>query len=262
MDSLNGKTFLITGVSNRKSVATSVAKVLMDHKADVVFIVQKEEQKTRMEKIFPDSSFYICDVENEEELVRVSSQINKSWQLSGLLHSIAFANYGETPVPFIETKTVDLLQAFHISCISLIRLCHLLRPSFLDDAAVATVSIADTKVESYGYMAPVKAALESTVALLAQSFARFSKIRVNAVCSGPLKTSASAGIPGYMENYLYAEELTLRKKALKTSEVAHTIAFLLSPWSSGINGTGILVDAGMSCNYFNKKLVQGYMDRL
>ena len=262
MDSLKGKTFLITGASNKKSIATSVARILMEYEADVVFMVQKEEQKIRMEKIFSDSPFYICDVENEEELVQASDQINKSWQLSGFLHSIAFARYGENPVSFIDTKTEDLLQAFHISCISLIRLCHLLRPSFLDDAAITTVSIANTKVESYGYMAPVKAALESSVSLLAQSFARFSKIRVNAVCSGPLKTSASAGIPGYMENYLYAEELTLRKKALKTSEVAQTIAFLLSPWSSGINGTGILVDAGMSCNYFNEKLVKGYMDRL
>ena len=82
---------------------------------------------------------------------------------------------------------------------------------------------------------------------------------MNAVCAGPLKTSASAGIPGYVNNYLFAEQLTLRKAALKTEEVANTLIFLLSPVSSGINATGIVVDAGMSCNYFDQDVVNKAM---
>jgi enoyl-[acyl-carrier protein] reductase I len=61
--------------------------------------------------------------------------------------------------------------------------------------------------ENYGYMGPVKAALDSALAFLAKSFSRFSRVRFNAVAPSLLKTSASAGIPGYADAYLYAEEV-------------------------------------------------------
>ena len=66
---------------------------------------------------------------------------------------------------------------------------------------------------------------------------------------------ASAGIPGYVESYLYAEQATLRKRAVETREVANAIAFLLSPRSSGINAQNLVIDAGMSINYFDEKLI-------
>ena len=105
-------------------------------------------------------------------------------------------------------------------------------------------------------MAPVKAALDSSLAFLAKSFSNFSRIRFNAVAPGLLKTSASAGIPGYVDAYLYAEQATLRKRAVQTEEVANTAAFLLSPRSSGINAQQIVVDAGMSVNYFDRELIR------
>jgi enoyl-[acyl-carrier protein] reductase I len=110
--------------------------------------------------------------------------------------------------------------------------------------------------ENYGYMAPIKAALDSSVCFLAKSFSQFSKIRFNAVCPGLLKTSASAGIPGYIDSYLHAEQATLRKQAVQTEEVANAVAFLLSPRSSGINAQGLVIDAGMGINYFDAELVR------
>jgi enoyl-[acyl-carrier protein] reductase I len=114
--------------------------------------------------------------------------------------------------------------------------------------------------ENYGYMAPVKAALDSTVAFLAKSFSAFSNVRFNAVCPGLLKTSASAGIPGYVDSYLFAEQATLRRQAVQTDEVANVAAFLLSPRSSGVNAQGIVIDAGMSINYFDKRIVKRATD--
>ena len=78
----------------------------------------------------------------------------------------------------------------------------------------------------------------------------------NTVNAGPLKTSASAGIPGYLESYLYAEKLTFRKENVQTGEVANTAVFLLSDASSGINGQGIVVNAGMDRNYFDSEVVR------
>ena len=129
------------------------------------------------------------------------------------------------------------------------------------DASVVTISISTTQMasESYGYMAPIKAALDSSLAFLAKSFSRFSRVRFNAVAPGLLKTSASAGIPGYVDAYLYAEQVIPRKKAVQTEEVAHAAAFLLSPRSSGINAQRIVVDAGMSINYFDRELIERAM---
>ena len=129
------------------------------------------------------------------------------------------------------------------------------------DASVVTISISTTRMasENYGYMAPVKAALDSAVAFLAKSFSEFSQVRFNAVCPGLLKTSASAGIPGYVDSYLYAEQMTVRKQAVQTEEAAHVAAFLLSPRSSGLNAQGIVVDAGMSINYFDSEMIRRAM---
>jgi enoyl-[acyl-carrier protein] reductase I len=110
--------------------------------------------------------------------------------------------------------------------------------------------------DNYGYMGPIKAALESTARFLAKSLSADSEIRCNVIGSGPLKTSSSAGIPGYLESYLYAEKLTYRKRALATQEVANAAVFLLSERSSGINGATLMVDAGLGSNYFDKDVIR------
>jgi enoyl-[acyl-carrier protein] reductase I len=105
-------------------------------------------------------------------------------------------------------------------------------------------------------MSPIKAALESASRFLAKSFSADTRVRFNTVNAGPLKTSASAGIPGYLDNYLHAEKMTFRKEALKTQEVADVAVWLLSPRSSGVNGQGVVVDAGMGWNFFDEALVK------
>ncbi len=79
--------------------------------------------------------------------------------------------------------------------------------------------------QNYGLMAPVKAALDSSLAFLAKSFSEFSQVRFNAVAPGLLKTSASAGIPGYVDAYLFAEQVIPRRQAVRTEEAANVAAF-------------------------------------
>ena len=110
--------------------------------------------------------------------------------------------------------------------------------------------------ENYGFMAPIKAALDSSLAFLAKSFSRFSRVRFNAVAPGLLKTSASAGIPGYVDSYLYAEQVIPRGQAVQTQEVANVAVFLLSPRSSGITAQSLVIDAGMSINYFDRRIIE------
>lgn len=254
---VTGKTFYIAGVANKKSVAYFSAKTLIENGAKCLFSVQREEQIEAVKKLFPDSPIFIFDVEKNAD--SLPTEIKKyTDKLDGFVHSLAFANFSEGIKPFHETKREDYLQAAQISSFSLVEISKALKDLFTEDASIVTISISNTKATSYGYLGPIKAMLDATVPFLAKSFSEFSKIRVNAVGAGPLKTSASAGIPDYIDNYLFAEELTLRKKALETQEVANTVCFLLSPRSSGINASTMIVDAGMSSNYFDQKVVKSH----
>lgn len=260
---LAGKTVLVCGVANRKSVAWHVAKMLTEADCRVIYAVRTEARREQVAKLVgSEEDILVCDVEHVDQIGQLAEAIAKKYEkIDGLVHSIAFGDYSEGPKPFHETSKEQLLRAFDISCFSLIALSNKLKDVLVSDASVVTISISTTRMasENYGFMAPVKAALDSSLAFLAKSFSRFSEIRFNAVCPGLLKTSASAGIPGYVDSYLFAEQATLRKKALKTEEVASAVAFLLSPRSSGINTQRLVIDAGMEVNYFDQEIVQGLL---
>jgi enoyl-[acyl-carrier protein] reductase I len=160
-------------------------------------------------------------------------------------------------VPFHETRREDFLQAVQISAFSLVELANALKGQLTRTASVVSIGISSyVTAASYGYMSPIKSALEGCSRFLAKAFSKESEVRFNTVNAGPLKTKSSAGIPGYLENYLFAEKLTLRKRALSTQEVANTAVFLLSPASSGINAQGLTVNAGMDWNYFDEDVVR------
>jgi len=257
---LKDKNFLVFGVANKKSIAYHVSQILRESGARIFCSVQTEEHRKSVAKILPGSEIFLCDVERQDELERLREQVGKACpELHGLLHSIAFANYPEGVIkPFHETPKADFLQAFDISCYSLINISNQFKDLFHPHASVVTISISSTTTaaENYGYMSPIKAALNSTVVFLAKSFSRFSEVRFNAVGSGPLKTSASAGIPGFVESYLYLEKITLRKRPLAVPEVANVAAFLLSGRSSGINAQVVIIDAGMAVNSFDEDLIR------
>jgi enoyl-[acyl-carrier protein] reductase I len=261
---LTGKRILVMGVANRKSVAWHISRVLAEAGAEVVYAVRSEERREQVRALVGDAAVFVCDVEHEDQVEGLARELAEKYDvLHGLVHSIAFADYEDGVKPFHETPKRAFLRAFDISCFSLVAVSNALKKLLAPDASVVTISISTTHMasENYGYMAPIKAALDSSLAFLAKSFSRFSQVRFNAVAPGLLKTSASAGIPGYVDSYLYAERATLRKEAVRTDEVAHVAAFLLSPRSSGINAQRIVVDAGMSTNYFDADLVADAMRR-
>lgn len=263
---LEGKKVLVFGIANRKSVAFHIAKLLETEGVKLFLSVQTENHAEFARKSFPDAKVYICDVSDEESMRKTAENVcyDSEGKIYGIAHSIAFANFAEGLKPFHKTSKKDFLQAIDISCYSFISIANLYKDIIESDGAMVTISISTTRMaaENYGFMAPVKAALDSSVVFLAKSLSEDTRIRVNAVGASLLKTSSSAGIPNYLEPYLFAECATLRKKALETSEVANVAVFLLSPSSSGINAQTVIVDAGMSCNYFDKKIISAVVKTL
>ena len=257
---LAGHRIVIFGLANKKSVACAIGRVLVEAGAEVIHVVRSEQRAETAAKLFPASQVFCCDVEEEANIVQVRDDIaaRVNGPVDGIVHSIAFANYSDGMQPFHQTLKRDFVQAMDISCFSFISIANHFRELLARHASLVTISISTTRMaaENYGYMAPVKAALESSLCFLAKSFSAFSEARFNAVCPGLLKTSASAGIPGYIDSYLFAEQATLRKRALETREAADVAAFLLSPRASGINGQCLVVDAGMGLNYFDAAIVR------
>lgn len=256
---LQDKRIVIFGVANKKSVAYAIGKTLEGVGAKVDYVVRSEKRKEELSKLLAGRRILTCDVEKEGEIARVAEQLAEDSQpIAGVVHSIAFADYSDGMKPFHETTKRQFLQAMDISCYSFIDISNSLKSQLTNDASLVTISISTTKMasESYGFMAPVKAALDSSLAFLTKSFSRFSHVRFNAVGAGLLKTSASAGIPGYVDAYLFAEKAIPRGEGVTTQEVANTAAFLISPRSSGIQSQTIIVDAAMSTNYFDRDIIQ------
>jgi enoyl-[acyl-carrier protein] reductase I len=255
-----GKTFLVMGVANRKSVAWHIAKSLEEQGARVVYSVRSEARKKSLDAMLAGNPVLVCDVEDEGAATKLAADVAAGGfaPLHGFVHSIAFANYSEGFKAFHETPRKDFLQANAISAFSFVEVANALKPHLARNASCVTIGISSLTVtpDNYGYMGPIKAALESAARFLAKSFSADTEVRFNVVGSGPLKTSASAGIPGYIESYLYAEKLTFRKRNLETQEVANVALFLLSERSSGINGGTLVVDAGLGSNFFDKDIIR------
>ena len=181
---LADKNIVVFGLANKKSVACAIAQVLTEAGANLIQVVRSDERAKTARKLFPESAVFCCDVEDEANIVRVRDEIAAHLAgapVHGIAHSIAFANYSAGIQPFHATPKADFLQAMDISCFSFISIANHFRELLAKDAALVTISISTTRMaaENYGYMAPVKAALESSLCFLAKSFSAFSEVRFN-----------------------------------------------------------------------------------
>ena len=200
---LDGKTILVLGVANRRSVAFHVGRQLKEAGARVVWSVHTEERREELRGRLEGDSIYVCDVEKEEDIEALRESLARDHpELHGMVHSIAFANYSDGKQPFHDTNKRDFLQAVDVSAYSLMRLAGALRELFHEEASVVAMSISTTRMasESYGYMGPVKAALDSAVVFLAKSFSglqseRALQRRPAPVCSKTSVVRRNPGLP-------------------------------------------------------------------
>ena len=184
---ISGKTFLISGFANRKSVAWNTAEILEREGAKIIYIVRSQKREAELLILKPEAKILVCDFEKSDQVKSLHQLISRldSESIHGILHSIAFANYSEGVQPFHQTKLKDYLQATHISSFSLIELANACKTALSQNGSVVTIGISSTEVtaENYGFMAPIKASLEANVRYLAKSFSAFSSIRLLVVFS-------------------------------------------------------------------------------
>jgi len=248
-EELKGRTAVVFGVANRRSIAWAIAQGLHAAGANLVITYQNErlEQEAReLIESLPGAAGYMCDVANDAAIVGLFEKLKERYgKLHVVVHSVAYAPAEELRGDFVNTTREGFRVAHDVSVYSLIAVCRAAAPLMEDGGSVITMSFygAEKVVPHYNVMGVAKAALECTVRYLANDLGR-KKIRVNAISAGPIKTLAARGISGMGEMLkIHAERAPLQRN-VEVAEVGSTGVFLASDASSGITGEVIYVDCG------------------
>ena len=249
MINLEGRTAIVFGVANKRSIAWGIAQKLQEAGAKLVITYQNERLKQEAEGLIaelPGAEAFQCDVSNDGEIEQLFATIKERFgKLDTLVHSVAYAPPAELENDFVLTSREGFRVAHDVSVYSLIALSRAAAPLMTAGGSIVTLTYygAVKVVPRYNVMGVAKAALEATVRYLAADLGK-QNIRVNAVSAGPIKTLAARGIGGLGEMLkAHAERAPLARNVNQT-EVGAAALFLASDLASGITGETLYVDCG------------------
>jgi enoyl-[acyl-carrier protein] reductase I len=248
-DSMAGRTAVVFGVANKRSIAWAIAQQLQQAGARLVITYQNErlEQEARdLIAALPGAEAFMCDVSADEQIDKLFAELKSRYgKLHTLVHSIAFAPADELKGEFLATTREGFRIAHDVSVYSLIALARAAAPLMEDGGSILTLTYhGSTKVvPHYNVMGVAKAALEASVRYLAYDLGR-RRIRVNAISAGPVKTLAARGISGFGDMLKAHAERAPLKRNVDVNEVAATAVFLASDAGAGITGEVLYVDCG------------------
>ena len=247
---LEGRTGLILGIANKRSIAWGIANSINSAGARLVLTYQNERLGENVRELAPllnNPVVLPCDVASDEQIHALMDRIREEiGHLDFLVHVLAFAPREALSGMYAETKRADFAVALDISAYSLAAVSRAALPLMRDrQASIVTLTYLGSErvIQSYNVMGVAKAALEASVRYLANDLGPHG-IRVNAISAGPIKTLASSAVGGISNMIkLHAERAPLRKQ-VDIDEVGDAALFLVSRLSRGISGEVIYVDGG------------------
>src|SRR3974390_1980743 len=248
-EDLKGRTAVVFGVANKRSIAWAIAQGLHAAGANLAMTYQNErlEQEARDLIVFPPGAEgFMCDVPNDAAIAGLFEKLKERYgKLHVLVHSVAYAPPEELKGDFVNTTREGFRIAHDVSVYSLIAVSRAAAPLMEDGGSIMTMTYygAEKVVPRYNVMAVAKAALECSVRCLASDLGK-RKIRVNAISAGPIRTLAARGISGLGDMLKSHAERAPLQRNVEVSEVGSTGIFLASDASSGITGEVIYVDCG------------------
>ncbi|GAF23427.1 MULTISPECIES: enoyl-ACP reductase FabI [Shouchella] len=249
---LTGRTYVVMGVANKRSIAWAIARSLDEAGAKLVFTYAGERLeknvKTLAESLEGEHLVLPCDISSDEEIDATFNDIKEQvGTISGVAHCIAFANKEELEGEYLNVTRDGYLLAQNISAYSLTAVCKAARPLMTEGGSVMTLTYlgGERVVKNYNVMGVAKAALDASVKYLANDLGK-DGIRVNAISAGPIRTLAAKGIGGFNDVLKEIEEKAPLRKTTTQEEVGDTALFLASDLSRGITGEIIHVDGGYS----------------
>ena len=248
MKLLEGKRALVTGVANRWSIATGIARKLHEHGAAVALTYQGDRVQGEVEKLAAElgGPAFECDVSNDTSLAAMRETLESRFgKLDALVHSIAFANKEDLAGKVFDTSRGGFGLALDVSAYSLIALVSALRETLNDNASVMAMTYlgATQIVPNYNLMGIAKAALEATVRYVAFDLGDRG-IRVNAISAGPIKTASSRQVGGFSKILDIVPKVAPLRRNVTQEDVGDMAVFLASNLSSAVTADVHFVDAG------------------
>jgi len=251
MGLLDGKTGIVFGVANKRSIAWAIAQALSREGMRLAFTYQGDRLKESVDALagtLPNSLVLPCDVTVDQEIDAVFKTVEgEMGRLDALVHSVAFAPREDLENDFANTSREGFKTAHDISAYSLVALTRAALPLFEKSGGGSVLALtyygAEKAVEGYNLMGVAKASLEASVRYLAANLGPRG-IRVNAISAGPVNTLAARGIKGFTSMlHHHAERAPLRRN-VELEEIGNAALFLLSPMSNAITGEIMFVDCG------------------
>ena len=250
MSLLAGKTGVVFGVANKRSIAWSIAQAWAKAGAKLAFTYQGQRVKENVEELAgtfgADTLIMPCDVTKDEDIARVFSEVGaKFGKLDLLLHSVAFAPKDALEGRFVNTSREAYRIAHDVSAYSLVALARAAEPLMPDGGSIVAMSYygAEKVVPHYNVMGVAKASLEASTRYLAYDLGA-KKIRVNCISAGPVNTLAARGISGFGEMIKVYEQRSPLKRNVTNEELGATGTFLASDGAAAITGQVLYVDCG------------------
>jgi enoyl-[acyl-carrier protein] reductase I len=249
MINLAGKTAVVFGLANKRSIAWGIAQKLHEAGATLAICYQNERMKLEAEDLIaelPGASGFQCELSNDQEIEALFAALKQKYgKLEILVHAVAFAPAAELRCEFIETSREGFRIAHDVSVYSLIAVSRAAAPLMTEGGSILTLTFyaAEKVVPHYNVMAVAKAALESTVRYLAFNLGP-RNIRVNAISAGPIKTLAARGVGDLTEMLKSHADRAPLHRNVDQLEVGGAALFLASSLSSAITGEVMYVDCG------------------
>jgi enoyl-[acyl-carrier protein] reductase I len=247
---LEGKTGLVFGVANKRSIAWAIAQAWHAAGAKLIFNYQGERLKDNVEELAAtfgaDTPLFPCDVAKDDEVDAFFSKVaGIAPRVDLLLHSIAFAPKEALEGDFLSTSREAFLTAHNISAYSLVHLARKAAPMMTDGGSIIAMSYygAEKVVPHYNVMGVAKASLEASTRYLAHDLGR-KRIRVNCISAGPMNTLAARGVSGLGTMIKHYEEHAPLGRSCELGELGATGVFLASDGAGAITGQVLYVDGG------------------
>jgi len=250
MSLLEGKTALVFGVANQRSIAWGIAQALHQHGATIGISYAGEVLERRAKPLAESIGCTFvepCDVSKDEEIERVAAKAKDEFgEIDILVHSIAFSNRDELIGPYYNTSRDGFHLAMDISVFSFTALAKAFLPMIRPGGSLLTVTMQSDRVfPGYNVMGLAKAALDASVMYLANDLGP-QGIRVNAISAGPIRTLAAMGVGTFKKMYKHFAEMAPLRQNITPEDVGAAAVFLCSDLASKTTGEIMFVDSGMN----------------
>ncbi len=249
MIDLAGKTAVVFGLANKRSIAWGIAQKLHAAGASLAICYQNERMKSEAEGLIdelPGAAGFQCDVSNDSEIEALFALLKEKYTtLDVLVHAVAYAPAEELRGEFVNTTREGFRVAHDVSVYSLIAVSRAAAPLMTDGGSIMTLTYfgAEKVVPNYNVMGVAKASLEATTRYLAWNLGP-KNIRVNAISAGPIKTLAARGVGALGDMLKSHSDRAPLHRNVDQLEVGGAALFLASSLSSAITGETLYVDCG------------------